>query len=62
MVRYLHGRDESFPWVAHVGILMLRGLEIYWSTHDMHLDTIYGHTLMCYLLHIVMKPLLCYQL
>ena len=29
MVRYLHGREESFPLVAHMGVLKLTQLEMY---------------------------------
>ena len=37
MVRYLFGRDESFPLVSHMCVLKLPRLEMFYSAHDMHL-------------------------
>ena len=39
MVRNLHGSNDSFPWVAHMGVPKLPHLEMFCSTHDMHLET-----------------------
>ena len=45
MVRYLHGIDEkNFPWVAHLGVLKLPQLEMYWS---MYIPMIYIRSMLC---------------
>ena len=41
MVRYLHGRDEGIPWVAHMRVHQLARFEMYLLvTHNKHLENL----------------------